>query len=99
MSENWLEARVVHKHYWTDALFSLRVEGPQLAFEAGQFVRIGLDIDGERVARPFSFVNPPSDPRLDFSGLGGPGGRLPPRGAGLAPGESLFVASNPAGFL
>jgi ferredoxin--NADP+ reductase len=96
---SWLEAKVLENRHWTDALFSLRVEGPQLAFEAGQFVRIGLDIDGERVARPFSFVNPPSDPRLEFYGIVVPEGPLSPRLARLAPGESLFVASNPAGFL
>jgi len=99
MSEKWLEARVVENRHWTEALFSLRVEGPRLAFEAGQFVRIALDIDGERIARPFSFVNPPSDPRLEFYGIVLPQGPLSPRLARLAPGESLFVASNPAGFL
>lgn len=99
MSENWLEARVAHKHYWTKALFSLRVEGPQLAFEAGQFVRIALDIDGERVARPFSFVNPPSDPVQEFYGIVVPEGPLSPRLAALAPGDTLYMATNPAGFL
>jgi len=95
----WLEAKVLENRHWTDALFSLRVEGPRLAFEAGQFVRIALDIGGERIARPFSFVNPPADPRLEFYGIVLPEGPLSPRLARLAPGDSLFVASNPAGFL
>ena len=99
MSETWLEAKVIENRHWTEALFSLRVEGPRLAFEAGQFVRIALDIDGERTARPFSFVNPPSDPRLEFYGIVLPEGPLSPRLARLAPGDSLFVAPNPAGFL
>jgi len=95
----WLEAKVLENRHWTDALFSLRVEGPRLAFEAGQFVRIALDIGGERIARPFSFVNPPADPRLEFYGIVLPEGPLSPRLARLAAGDSLFVASNPAGFL
>jgi ferredoxin/flavodoxin---NADP+ reductase len=99
MSDNWREARVVHNHHWTKALFSLRVAGPQLAFEAGQFVRIALDIDGERVARPFSFVNPPSDPVHEFYGIVVPEGPLSPRLAALAPGDTLYMATNPAGFL
>jgi ferredoxin--NADP+ reductase len=37
-----------------------------LRFQAGQFVRIALNINGERVARAFSFVNPPSEPVLEF---------------------------------
>jgi len=99
MSEKWLEARVTHNHRWTKALFSLRVEGPRLDFEAGQFVRIALDVDGERVARPFSFINPPSDPVHEFYGIVVPAGPLSPRLAALAPGDSLYVAGNPAGFL
>ena len=84
---------------WTEALFSLRVAGAPLAFEAGQFVRIALDIDGERVARPFSMVNAPGEPMLEFYGIVVPQGPLSPRLARLRPGERLLVASNPAGFL
>jgi ferredoxin--NADP+ reductase len=96
---SWLAGKVTENRHWTDALFSLRVEGVKATFEAGQFVRIALDIEGERVARPFSFVNPPHDPVLEFYGIVVPEGPLSPRLARLAPGDTLFVASNPAGFL
>jgi ferredoxin--NADP+ reductase len=96
---NWLAAKVVENRHWTEALFSLRVEGAPLSFEAGQFVRIALDIEGERVARPFSMVNPPQDALLEFYGIVVPEGPLSPRLARLAPGDALYVASNPAGFL
>ena len=99
MSEKWLTTKVVENRHWTDTLFSLRVEGAQLAFQAGQFVRIALDIDGQRVARAFSFVNPPQDPTLEFYGVIVPEGPLSPRLAKLRAGESLHVAGNPAGFL
>lgn len=95
----WLEATVRENRHWTPALFSLRVEGARPSFEAGQFVRIALDVDGERVARPFSFVNPPQDPVLEFYGIVVPEGPLSPRLERLAPGDTLYVASNPAGFL
>jgi len=99
MSEKWLTGRVIENRHWTDTLFSLRVEGAQLRFEAGQFVRIALDINGERVARAFSFVNPPEDPVLEFYGVIVPEGPLSPRLARLRAGDALFVAGNPAGFL
>ena len=99
MAEKWLEGRVLENRHWTEALFSLRVQAPPLAFEAGQFVRIALDVDGARVARAFSFVNPPHDPVLEFYGVVVPEGPLSPRLARLAPGDVLYVAPNPAGFL
>ncbi|MEW5862206.1 MAG: ferredoxin--NADP reductase [Pseudomonadota bacterium] len=95
----WLEGRVIENRHWTETLFSLRVEGVALRFEAGQFVRIALDVAGERIARPFSFVNPPQDPVLEFYGVIVPEGPLSPRLARLAPGDTLYVADNPSGFL
>jgi ferredoxin--NADP+ reductase len=95
----WLEGTVLENRHWTEALFSLRVQAPRLAFQAGQFVRIALDIGGQRIARPFSFVNPPQDPVLEFYGIVVPEGPLSPRLARLRAGERLYVASNPAGFL
>jgi ferredoxin--NADP+ reductase len=95
----WLEGRVLENRHWTETLFSLRVEAPRLAFTAGQFVRIALDIGGARVARPFSFVNPPADPVLEFYGVVVPEGPLSPRLAQLKPGDRLWVADNPSGFL
>ena len=95
----WLTATVVENRHWTGALFSLRVHGVSLSFEAGQFVRIALDVDGERVARPFSMVNAPHEPQLEFYGIVVPEGPLSPRLARLRAGDALLVASNPAGFL
>ena len=99
MSEKWLAGRVIENRHWTQNLFSLRVEGARPGFAAGQFVRIALDIGGERVARAFSFVNPPDDPVLEFYGVIVPEGPLSPRLAKLEPDDSLHVAPNPAGFL
>jgi len=95
----WLEGRVLENRAWTHTLFSLRVEAPKLPFEAGQFVRLALDVEGERVARPFSFVNAPGDPVLEFYGVIVPGGPLSPQLARLQAGDPLYVADNPSGFL
>jgi ferredoxin--NADP+ reductase len=99
VTDRWIEARVIANRRWSETLFSLRVEGAALSFEAGQFVRIALEIDGERIARPFSFVNPPDDPVLEFYGIVVPEGLLSPRLAGLGKDDTLYVAPNPAGFL
>ena len=95
----WLEGRVLENRHWTPVLFSLRVAGPALDFQAGQFVRIALDVDGKRVARPFSFVNPPGETPLEFYGVIVPAGPLSPRLARMQPGDALFYSTNPSGFL
>jgi len=95
----WQEARVIENRHWTPALFSLRLAGPAFDFEAGQFVKLALDIDGERVARPFSFVNPPGELPLEFYGVIVAGGPLSPRLACLQPGDAIYLSSKPAGFL
>jgi ferredoxin--NADP+ reductase len=92
----WLQGNVLENRRWTDALFSLRVEAPRLDFEAGQFVRIGIEAS---LVRAFSFVNPPHDPVLEFYGVVVPQGPLSPRLARLKAGDALQIASNPAGFL
>jgi ferredoxin--NADP+ reductase len=94
----WLEGRVTGNRHWTPTLFSLTVDGPAFRFEAGQFVKLALDVDGERVARPFSFVNPPGAP-LEFYGVIVPEGPLSPRLARLQPGDALWLSPGPAGFL
>jgi ferredoxin/flavodoxin---NADP+ reductase len=99
MTAGWNEGRVIENRHWTEALFSLRVQAPPLEFEAGQFVRIALDVEGERIARPFSFANPPSDALLEFYGVIVPDGPLSPRLARLQPGDALYIARRPAGFL
>ena len=95
----WLEGRVLQNRQWTGSLFSLRVAAPRLPFIAGQFVRIALDVEGERIARPFSFVNAPDDPVLEFYGVVVPEGPLSPRLARLKAGDALHVADNPVGWL
>jgi ferredoxin--NADP+ reductase len=95
----WLEGRVVENRHWTETLFSLRVEAPALRFEAGQFVKLALDLEGERLARPFSFVNPPHDPTHEFYGVIVPEGGLSPRLARLVRGDAVYLSDNPSGFL
>ena len=100
----WLAGRVIENRAWTETLFSLRVswtDAPRLAFEAGQFVRIALDIErAERIARPFSFVNPPDDPVLEFYGVIVPEGPLSPRARAPQGGRCAATSRTiPSGFL
>jgi ferredoxin--NADP+ reductase len=95
---SWVEGRVVGLQQWTDRLYSLRMEAEIPPFRAGQFTRLALEIDGETVARPYSFVNPPDDPLLEFYFIRVPGGPLTARLVALRPGDPLLIAPRSAGF-
>lgn len=95
----WLEGTVVGQTRWTDRLLSLKVDAPMGPFEAGQFAKLALDIDGERIARPYSFVNPPGEGTLEFYYAIVATGPLSPRLAALAPGDRVLLSAGPAGFL
>ena len=58
----WMSGRVARKTRWNDTHYSLAIEAEGPPFVAGQFIRIGVDLDGERVGRPYSLVNPPHEP-------------------------------------
>lgn len=62
-------------------------------------MRVALDIDGERVARPYSLINTPDDEFLEIYFNVVPEGPLSPRLAQLRPGDELFVADKPGGLL
>lgn len=65
---DWVTGKVTKVQNWTDALFSLTVHAPVLPFTAGQFTKLGLEIEGERVQRAYSYVNSPDNPDLEFYG-------------------------------
>ena len=73
---DWVTGKVTKVQNWTDALFSLTVHAPVLPFTAGQFTKLGLEIEGERVQRAYSYVNSPDNPDLEFYLRNGRG---PPR--------------------
>lgn len=59
---DWVTGKVTKVQFWTDALFSLTLHAPVHPFTAGRFAKLGLDIDGERVQRAYSYVNAPDNP-------------------------------------
>lgn len=95
----WISGRVVDCHHWNERLHSLRVEADIAPFEAGQFTKLGLEIDGSIVGRPYSLVNAPQERPLDFYFIVVPGGPLSPHLAALQPGAAILVAAQANGFM
>lgn len=98
----WVEGRVAGVRRWTDALYSLQVEAPEVTFTAGQFARLALPAPpGERepmLGRPYSFVNPPQRAPHEFYFIVLPDGPLSSRLAALRAGDALWLGPRANGF-
>ncbi|MFC0446049.1 ferredoxin--NADP reductase [Pseudidiomarina halophila] len=95
----WMTGEVIENHAWNNELFSLRVRVPKpFEFIAGQFVRLGLQTDEQRIQRAYSLVNGPDDPILDFLINRVHGGDFSPRLHDLRAGQSIEVSQPPTGF-
>ena len=96
---NWLEGKVVENRRLNEYLSALIIDAPFSPFEAGQFVRVGLEVDGEVLARPYSLVNTPEEPYLEVYFNIVEEGPLSPRLFALEAGDKVLVSDNPSGFL
>jgi ferredoxin--NADP+ reductase len=85
-------------HQWTADLYSIQVEADIAPFTAGQFNRLALEIDGEMVARPYSFVNGPANPVNEFCFTVVKDGPLTHELIRLKTGDPLYLAPRAAGF-
>ena len=94
-----LPATIIERVEWSDKLFSLRLQAPFLNFKAGQFVLIALDINGERIKRPYSLVNAPGDNIMEIYFNVVDEGPLSPRLATLQPGDNLFISGSASGLM
>ena len=99
VASKWLEATVTGHKRWTERLYSLQLVADGPAFQAGQFAKLALEIDGEMVARPYSFVNAPGTQPHEFYYITVPGGPLTARLLALKPGDRIGLAPTVAGFL
>lgn len=95
----WVEGQVVERIDWTPRLHSLRIKAQIEPFRAGQFTKLGLEMGGEIVGRPYSIVSAPDEPLLEFYFSTVPEGPLSPRLAQLKAGDTLRLAPKANGFL
>jgi ferredoxin--NADP+ reductase len=95
----WNSGKVVEQKRWSNTLYTLFVESDIEPYKAGQFVKIGLEINGEVTGRPYSLVNSPAGRPLEFYYTEVPEGPLTSRLVRLAPGDDILVAPCAHGFM
>lgn len=97
MTLEWVRGRVVSRQEWTEGLFTIGIESPGVEpFEPGQFLQLGLEVEGKMILRPYSVASPHADV-LEFYIVLVENGELTPKLYRLAEGDGVFVSKHGAG--
>lgn len=92
--------RVLDVRHWTSSLFSFTTtRDAGLRFENGQFIMIGLMVDGRPLLRAYSIASANWEEQLEFFSIKVPNGPLTSRLQNIRPGDEVLVGSKPTGTL
>jgi len=91
---------VLSVHHWNDSLFTFRTtRDPGLRFINGQFVMIGLEVNGRPLMRAYSIASANYEEHLEFFSIKVQEGPLTSRLQHLKPSDELLVSKKPTGTL
>jgi len=91
---------VLAVRHWNDTLFSFTTtRAPSLRFDSGQFVMIGLEVDGRPLLRAYSIASPHYAEHLEFFSIKVPNGPLTSRLQHLKVGDDVLIGRKPTGTL
>ena len=92
--------RVTWLRHWTDSLFTLRTtRDPTLRFAAGQFVMLGLEVEGKPLLRAYSIASAPWADELEFYSIKVADGPLTSRLQKIREGDEILIGRKPTGTL
>ena len=100
MSAAFITETVLDVRHWTDDYFSFtttRDEG--FRFENGQFVMIGLPVDGKPLMRAYSIASANWEEQLEFFSIKVANGPLTSRLQHIQPGDPILISRKPTGTL
>lgn len=95
----WIEGEVIERIDWSDKLFSLKVKVDIGNFIAGQFIKLSRVVDGKRIGRAYSLVNPPGTDFIEVLAVAVDDGQLSPELQALSVGDVIDVATKATGFM
>jgi len=91
---------VTHVQHYTDRLFRFRMTRPEsFRFRSGEFVMIGLMVDGKPLYRAYSIASPAWAEELEFFSIKAPNGPLTTELQKIQPGDKVFMRKKPTGTL
>ena len=86
--------------HYTDTLFAFRITRPaSFRFRSGEFVMIGLMIDGKPLFRAYSIASPSWDEELEFYSIKVPDGPLTGHLQNIEVGDTVLMRKKPTGTL
>jgi len=92
--------RVLAVRHWNEHLFSFTcTRDAGLRFENGQFLMIGLPVDGRPLVRAYSVASANYEEHLEFFSIKVPNGPLTSRLQHLKEGDEILVSRKPTGTL
>ena len=92
--------QVLTVHHWNDSLFSFTTtRDPGLRFQNGQFVMLGIEVDGRPLTRAYSIASANHEEQLEFFSIKVKDGPLTSRLQNLAVGDRVLVGRKPVGTL
>ncbi|TZF87887.1 ferredoxin--NADP reductase [Cognatilysobacter lacus] len=100
MSSPFGTETVLDVRHWTDAYFSFtttRDDG--FRFDNGQFVMIGLEVDGRPLMRAYSIASANWEEQLEFFSIKVQNGPLTSRLQHVQPGDTVLIGRKPTGTL
>ncbi len=96
----YITETVLAVRHWTDAYFSFTVSRDDgFRFDNGQFVMIGLMVDGKPLMRAYSIASPNWEEQLEFFSIKVQHGPLTSRLQHIKPGDSILMSRKPTGTL
>jgi ferredoxin--NADP+ reductase len=96
----YTQQTVTQVHHWSDRTFSFRCTRDRaFRFAAGEFIMIGLEIDGRAVLRAYSVTSAPWEEELEFLSIKIPHGQLTSRLQHIQPGDTVLIGDRATGTL
>lgn len=99
-SDRYYYEKVLSVKHWNDTLFSFTAtRNPGLRFRNGEFVMLGLEIEGKPLMRAYSVASPNYSETIEFFSIKVPDGPLTSRLQHLKIGDEVLISKKPTGTL
>lgn len=94
------EETVLSVEHYTDRLFSFQLTRPDaFRFRSGEFIMLGLRVEGKPLLRAYSVASPAWDEELEFFSIKVPNGPLTSKLCDIKVGDKVLLGRKPVGTL